>query len=95
MKYFAYGSNMNSARMSERKIEVSERVRANLSGFRLEFNKLAKRNPKEGYANIIGDEKGLVEGILYDIPDSCITILDSPSLPPPRPLLAQDLMSTS
>jgi gamma-glutamylcyclotransferase len=76
IQYFAYGSNMHSARMNERKIEASERVQANLCGFRPEFNKLAKRNPKEGYANIIRDEKGLVEGILYDIPDSCIKILD-------------------
>ena len=77
MKYFAYGSNMDSARMSKRKMtEVSEKVRANLCGYKLVFNKLAERNPEEGYANIIRDDRGLVEGILYDVPDSYMSILD-------------------
>jgi cation transport regulator ChaC len=76
MKYFAYGSNMDSARMSEREIIFSQRVRAILRGYKLEFNKVADRNPREGYANIVQEEEGPVEGVLYDILDSDLSNLD-------------------
>ncbi len=76
MKYFAYGSNMNPERMRERGIDFSERVRAILEGWRLEFNKVASRNPEEGYANIVKDDKEIVEGILYTVFDSDIKKLD-------------------
>jgi len=77
MKYFAYGSNMDPKRMKERKIRFSERKHAVLKGFRLEFNKISTRNPNEGYANIVRDEKGIVEGVLYEIRDEDIEKLDS------------------
>jgi hypothetical protein len=67
MKYFAYGSNMNPERMRGRNINFSSRERAILRGWKLEFNKEASRNPKEGYANIVPDENGIVEGILIVI----------------------------
>jgi gamma-glutamylcyclotransferase (GGCT)/AIG2-like uncharacterized protein YtfP len=76
IKYFAYGSNMNLKRMGERKIRFSQRNHATLSGWRLEFNKMASRNSQEGYANIVPDENETVEGILYEIEDSDISILD-------------------
>ena len=53
IKYFAYGSNMNPELMRERNINFSLRKRVILRYFRLEFNKIASRNPKEGYANIV------------------------------------------
>ncbi|MGQ9801370.1 MAG: gamma-glutamylcyclotransferase family protein [Candidatus Saccharicenans sp.] len=76
MKYFAYGSNMDPARMSAREVRFSQRVRAILRGYRLKFNKVEYRNPGEGYANIVQEEGGLVEGVLYDIPDSDLSKLD-------------------
>ena len=76
MRYFAYGSNMNPRRMRQRGIRFSGRKRAILEGWRLEFNKVASRNPEEGYANIVEDEKGVVEGVLYEIPDPDIYKLD-------------------
>jgi gamma-glutamylcyclotransferase (GGCT)/AIG2-like uncharacterized protein YtfP len=76
MKYFAYGSNMNPERMRERNINFSSREHAILRGWKLEFNKEASRNPKEGYANIVPDENGIVEGILYEIQDSDLHKLD-------------------
>lgn len=76
MKYFAYGSNMNPERMKEREIKFSKRVYAILEGWRLEFNKIASRNPNEGYANIMEDKKCIVEGILYEIADADIKQLD-------------------
>jgi gamma-glutamylcyclotransferase (GGCT)/AIG2-like uncharacterized protein YtfP len=34
------------------------------------------RNLKEGYANIVRDENGIVEGVLYEITDSDLKVLD-------------------
>ena len=76
MKYFAYGSNMDSDRMKERRIRFSKREHASIVGWKLVFNKLSSRNLEEGYANIEQDINEIVEGILYEIPDSDLKILD-------------------
>jgi gamma-glutamylcyclotransferase len=76
MKYFAYGSNMDSKQMSGRSIRFSQRTHAILMGYRLEFNKVASRNAQEGYANVITFENGILEGVLYEIPDSDLSKLD-------------------
>lgn len=72
MWYFAYGSNMKPARMKEeRGVGFSRRIHAILKGYELEFNKVASCNPtKKGYANIVPNEKTVVEGALYEITDS-------------------------
>lgn len=67
MKYFAYGSNMDPARMLKRKTSFTERIPAKLKGYKLMFNKQADRNPKEGYANLQESKNKLVEGVLYNI----------------------------
>jgi cation transport regulator ChaC len=74
MKYFAYGSNMDQDRMKQRNIRFSKREHAILKGYRLEFNKIASGN--EGYANIVKDTNGIVEGILYEIEEEDIRKLD-------------------
>jgi gamma-glutamylcyclotransferase len=76
MKYFAYGSNMDAERMRERDIRFSQRTHGILKGYRLEFNKIASRNPQEGYANVVKFENGIVEGVIYEIPDSDLSKLD-------------------
>jgi len=76
MRYFAYGSNMNSERMRKREINFLKREYTILKGWRLEFNKIASRNPKEGYANILRDKISVVEGILYTVQESEIRKLD-------------------
>jgi len=76
MEYFAYGSNMNSERMREREVNFSKREHATLKGWRLDFNKQASQNPKEGYANIVPCEGVMVEGVLYEISDSDLKKLD-------------------
>ena len=43
MKYFAYGSNMNSERVKERGIIFSKREYGILEGFRLVFNKAFRK----------------------------------------------------
>lgn len=76
MKYFAYGSNMDLDRINERLKIVLKGEKAVLEGWRLEFNKIAKRNPKEGYANIIKDPDENIEGVLYDLSEDNIKVLD-------------------
>jgi cation transport regulator ChaC len=76
MKYFAYGSNMDGDRLRGRGVSFSRREKAVLEGYRLVFNKRSSRDPKEGFANIVKEEGGLVEGILYEIADGEIERLD-------------------
>ena len=77
MKYFAYGSNMDPERMRKRGVNFLKREWAVLKGWSLKFNKIVSRNPeKEGYANIVKDNKGTVEGILYEISEKDIQELD-------------------
>jgi len=76
MKYFAYGSNMDPEKMRERGIGFSQRARAILKDYRLEFNKKASHNPREGYANIVSFQKGIVEGIVYEIRDADLAEVD-------------------
>lgn len=76
MKYFAYGSNMNPSKMEKLNIRFNERVRATLRGYTLKFNKASSLNPDEGYANIVPDKEGTVEGVLYEITDSDLVKLD-------------------
>ena len=76
MKYFAYGSNMNPERMKQRGIKFTQREWAILKNWRLEFNKKASRNLKEGYANIVRDNNEAVEGILYEISEENVKKLN-------------------
>jgi cation transport regulator ChaC len=76
MNYFAYGSNMDKKRMEKRGVTIFSMQRARLEGFRLAFNKVASRRENEGYANIVEDPEGVVEGVLYEIKDSDIKELD-------------------
>jgi len=75
MKYFAYGSNMDKDRMSERKINFSSRQFAKLSGYKLVFDKKAK-DGDFAYANIVSSEFDFVEGAVYEFPDNEIANLD-------------------
>ena len=76
LHYFAYGSNMSKKRLKERKIIATNPRPAHLSGYRLEFNKVAKCSARVAYANIVIDANSLVEGILYDIDETNLEKLD-------------------
>lgn len=76
MNYFSYGLSMDHEKMRERDMEFSQRTRATLLGYRLEFNKVSSENPDEGYANIVQFENGIVEGVLYEMKDSDLSKLD-------------------
>lgn len=65
--YFAYGSNMDAARMRSRGMrwDRGDRIAAKLAGYRLLFDKQAKLSPEVGYANVAKSSGSCVEGVLY------------------------------
>ena len=77
MKYFSYGSNLSSKRMSERNVDVLDKKSGILEGYKFTINKKSYKDPTLGFANIIKDDNSFVEGIIYDISDESISILDS------------------
>lgn len=69
--YFAYGSNMNPARMQARGLMVLEAMPGCLPGYGLCFNKRAMdRAPGRAYANIRHARQDQVEGVLYRLQDA-------------------------
>ncbi|MFI8482678.1 gamma-glutamylcyclotransferase family protein [Pseudomonas sp. NPDC078700] len=68
--YFAYGSNMNPARMQARGLHVLEARAGQLSGFALRFNKRAATVMGQAFANIVYQPGSVVEGILYRLADA-------------------------
>ncbi|MBF0350917.1 MAG: gamma-glutamylcyclotransferase [SAR324 cluster bacterium] len=75
MLYFAYGSNMDMARMRSRGIKIGGASPLTLNGYRLVFNKVGSLTG-EGYANIIPSGKNVVEGVVYEIGPEDFEILD-------------------
>lgn len=76
MYYFAYGSNMNPARLTDRGITPLNIQAAVADNVRLLFNKAAWRKPGVGYATIEPAPGETVEGILYDLTAEAIALLD-------------------
>lgn len=69
-RYFAYGSNMNAARVQDRGLHVLQRRGAILEDHRLVFDKIAQAIPDSGHANIVRSPGEQVEGALYDLGDT-------------------------
>ena len=67
--YFAYGSNMNPARMQARGLRVEDAMAARLPGYALSFDKRAHDHPGRAYANIRHQRDAVVEGVLYRLAD--------------------------
>ena len=77
VKYFAYGSNLDTKRMIERGVVFTSRQFGILKDYKLVFNKkTSKNNSKEGYANIIKYKGSIVEGAIYEITEESISLLD-------------------
>ncbi|HRE21576.1 MAG TPA: gamma-glutamylcyclotransferase [Rhabdaerophilum sp.] len=79
--YFAYGSNMNPARLfGERMvgngIEHGRRLPASLPGWRLAFNKPWSRFDGAGAANIVRDAAAVVHGTINELPEAGFDVLD-------------------
>jgi len=65
--YFAYGSNMNPRRVSERGLEFDRVVAGSMPGLGLRFNKQAKDHPECGHANLVVAPGECAEGVLYEL----------------------------
>ncbi len=75
MKYFAYGSNMDKDRLIRRGVQFYSREFARLIRYKLVFNKKS-RSGKFAYANIVPSAHDYVEGVLYEINDEGLSVLD-------------------
>ena len=67
--YFAYGSNMDEARVRERGMPFTTRAAGSLKDYELRFNKIAKQIPGAGHANVVQAPGSWVEGVLYELSD--------------------------
>ena len=79
--YFAYGSNMNPARLAdqrlkERAVQMGPRLGGRLDGWRLVFNKIARSPEGAAAGNIVGAPGGVVHGTLNQMPDAGLAVLD-------------------
>lgn len=79
--YFAYGSNMNPARlfgerMAGNGVGYGRRLAASLPGWRLAFNKPWSRFDGAGAANIVQDEAAVVHGTINELPEAGFEVLD-------------------
>ncbi len=67
--YFAYGSNMNPARVSQRGLVVCDMLQGCLRDFALVFNKMSRDHAGVGHANIRYQPGERTEGVLYELAD--------------------------
>ena len=79
--YFAYGSNMSSARLFEERLKPEGiasgmRLAGRLDGWRLAFNKRARTPPGAGAGNIVVAPDGIVHGTLNLLPPKGFDVLD-------------------
>lgn len=77
VKYFSYGSNLDTKRMIERGVVFTSREFGILKDYKLVFNKKSsKNNSKEGYANVVKSKGSIVEGGIYEVTEESILLLD-------------------
>ena len=79
--YFAYGSNMNPARLAdqrlkERAVQMGPRIGGRLDGWRLAFNKIARSPAGAAAGNIVEAPGEVVHGTLNHTPDAGLAVLD-------------------
>ena len=74
--YFAYGSNMSAARMKQRLGWEAPRRAATLKDFQLVFDQAGFNDPSWSPANIRSEKGGLVEGMVYEVEEKDLKILD-------------------
>ncbi len=63
--YFAYGSNMNPRRVTERGLDYCWARSGWLDDMGLRFNKRSRHNPEWACANVVHSPGERVEGVLY------------------------------
>ena len=75
--YFAYGSLMDAQFVGELGVRYKNPCSGQLIGFDLNINVQDTTNPNFGYANIEPRENKTVEGVLFEIPEEDLSLLDS------------------
>lgn len=65
--YFAYGSNMSAKQVEERGLKMSVVGVGKLLNYKLMFNKISKKDPSTGFANIVPHWGSVVYGMVYDM----------------------------
>jgi gamma-glutamylcyclotransferase (GGCT)/AIG2-like uncharacterized protein YtfP len=75
IKYFAYGSNMDMSRLSNRGVNPITRNKGTLKNWKLKFNKKASAGDWS-FANIEPSEGDTVEGLVFTIKESDLKLLD-------------------
>ncbi len=63
--YFAYGSNMNPARVTERGLRFDVVCGAVMDSVCLTFDKQSRAHPQSGHASLSYQRDARVEGVLY------------------------------
>lgn len=79
--YFAYGSNMNPARLGDQRLEeravrMGPRIGGRLDGWRLVFNKIARTPIGAAAGNIVAAPGETVHGTLNEMPEAGLEVLD-------------------
>ena len=74
--YFAYGSNMSAVRMKQRLGWEASRRAATLRDFQLVFDQAGFNDLSWSPANIRSEQGGLVEGMVYEVEEKDLKILD-------------------
>jgi cation transport regulator ChaC len=79
--YFAYGSNMNVARLVDGRltpkgVAMAERVGGRLDGWKLTFDKVAREPTGAGAGNIVLAPGAVVHGTLNAMPEAGLRVLD-------------------
>lgn len=74
--YFAYGSNMSTARLIGRGVDVLSSGKGILDHWHLVFNKKSYRNREYGFANIEPQWGNTVNGVLHEVGGKDLPKLD-------------------
>ena len=79
--YFAYGSNMNPARLVDDRLKpkgvaLGRRIGGRLDGWRLAFDKIARAPKGAGAGNIVVAPGDVVHGTLNEMPSAGLDVLD-------------------
>jgi hypothetical protein len=79
--YFAYGSNMNVARLldgrlAQKGVAMGRRIGGRLDGWELAFNKVARTPAGAGAGNIVPASGKAVHGTLNEMPEAGLDVLD-------------------
>jgi len=76
--YFAYGSNMNPARVAARGLEVRDALPARYVDRELVFDKSSAAHPGSGHANLRWRRGAVAEGVFYELADDRQILLMDP-----------------